>query len=264
MNATIEINDAGFRNELNRLNMMGLDMGRVLKVEGRRLFEDVMRQTYPKQQAQGSGAVKRDLRKLFFPVEPQAIQFGKRSVKKKSAADYVPLWTTTGGKLFGATLENFKPTLSQEGFAAIHKSQRNSRGRVNAVHAQKFTVATDKRTMVNRIIVKRSDFNRYQRTVLTHVGKLRSGFAHTLLRLGVSVPSWIQRNATPETGFVVDNLGTGATPSIVSGNTAAGASQMQGIVDRAVAGRVKAMQTNIARMMKFGKGDSGDFGYAKD
>ena len=53
--------------------------------------------------------------------------------------------------------------------------------------------------------------------------------------------------------------------SIVVGNTAAGAEpRLGGIVQRAMAGRLKAISRNVRRMIKHGTGMSGDYGYATD
>ncbi|NBR87388.1 MAG: hypothetical protein EB141_13345 [Verrucomicrobia bacterium] len=261
MQVTVE--DIGFRDKLNQLAARGLEAGRVLRVEGRRVLQEVMRHTYPESRQQGENKVRGDLAKVFLPVGPESVTMGRRS-QKKSAADYVPLWTVKTGKLYATAHANFKPDASESEMSAIHKSKRNSRGSVRNF-APKLAAATPKRTMVNRIVVRRTTFNRYQRAVLTHVGKLRAGWAKGLQACGVTPPNWILRNATPDAGYVIDKLGKGDAPSLTVANTSAGAASMlHGFLTRALNARRMAIGENLKRMLKHGPGASGDYGYAKE
>ena len=260
MNVTID--DVGFRDKLNQLAARGLDTGRVLAVEGRKLLEEVIRQTYPSNQAQGKARVNADLAKVFAPVDAAAIRMARRN-QKKSAADYLPLWTAKGGKLFATSHENFQPDLTADGMDAVMSQRRNARGRVNSFKPRT-TAATGKRTMINRIVVRQPEFNRFKRMKLSHVGKLRAGWGHALKSLGASLPEWVTRNLTPDTGYVVNNTGHGASPGLTVANTAAGArTNCLGILQRAMNARRMAIGENIKRMLKFGPGASGDYGYAQ-
>lgn len=252
------------------LQKLGLSGHRILRVETRRILQSVMKQTYPKTSSQGAGAVRRDLRKVFMPVEPRVLQFGNRQVKSSikggASLDYVPLWTTSGGVLVACKRENFKPFATAETMAEIHKRARGKSGRVSGFGGAVSAIQRGKLNFINRIVVKRAEFNRYQREVVRHVGKLRSGFARALQAVGGRVPAWVARHAQGEggpTGFVkVSNAG-GFKNSITIGNTAAGARpRIGGILQRVVAGRVKAIGKNIRRMMKHGPGKSNDYGYA--
>ncbi|NDA68664.1 MAG: hypothetical protein EBY09_18865 [Verrucomicrobia bacterium] len=263
MSATVTIEDIGFRDKLNQLAARGLDAGRVLKVEARRLLAEVVRQTPPASQGQGRAAVNRDLAKVFAPVGPAEITLAKRT-QRKSAADYLPLWTSRGGKLYAVTHENFQPNLSADAMAKTLDHKRDSRGQVRTF-SPRLVAQTRKRTMVNRIVVKRTEFNRFKRLKLSHVGKLRSGWGHALQSLGASLPDWVTRNLKPETGFVVNNLGQGQSPSLTAGNTSAGArTNCLGILKRAINARRMAIGENLKRMLKHGPGASGDYGYAKE
>lgn len=260
MSATVQVDDLYFRDKLNQLSSMGLETGRVLRVESRKLLQDIIKNMPPNDRRQGEAAVRVDLLKLFFPVESHAIAFARRS-QKKAVADYVPLWTTGGGHLFACAHANFKPDLDAGGMAQIHAVSKNDKGRVRG-GGRMFTKATPKRTMINRIVVKRAAFNAYAREVATHVGRLKGGFTVALLSVGGTQPSWVTRNAKPSEGFVVNNLGRGASPSITIGNTSQGANRLtRQTVEKAMGWRVKSIAENIKRMLKFGPGAASDYGY---
>lgn len=268
MSATVDIRP--FNRRLYDLQKLGLSGSSILRVESRKLIQSVMRQTHPKTASQGAGAVRRDLRKIFMPVEPGAIKFGNRQVKASIKGgghlDYVPLWTTSGGVLVACTRENYKPFATAETMSEIHRKARGKNGRVSGFGGAVSAIQRGKLNFINRVVVKRAEFNRYQREVVRHVGKLRSGFARAYQAVGGSVPGWVARHAQGDsgpTGFVrIQNAG-GFKNSITIGNTAAGAEpRLGGIVRRALAGRVKAIGTNIRRMVKHGAGKLGDYGYA--
>lgn len=259
MTPTVQIDDLQLRNRLNQLAGFGLQTGRVLRVESRRLLQDIIKELPPKQRRQGESAIKLDLLKVFFPVDSHAITFARRA-QKKAVADYVPLWTDAG-RLFACTHANFKPDLDANGMAAIHRQKRNAIGRVSG-GGRMFIKAGPKRTMVNRIVVKRTEFNRYAREAATHVGKLKAGFAIALTSVGGSQPEWVMRNAQPTEGFVVNDLQNGPSPSITVGNTSAGANRITAsVVQKAVERRIKSIGENVKRMALHGPGASGDYGY---
>lgn len=268
MSLSITINDAGLRHELNRLNQMGLSMGRVLKVETRRLLKDIVRLTHPQNKAQGETAVSRDMRRIFMPLDPGqmklATRLNKRGGQVVAAVDYVPLWTKNG-KVFGTPRENFKPDMTEEEMRVVHQSKRVN-GKVRGQGHAKAQLITNRLTVFNRIIVKRAPFKRYQREVLSHVGKMRAGFAQGLKALGESVPGWVDRNIWPAVGYTIANLNDGnAKPGITVSNHSPGVVEKMGeTVQLAVNARAMAIEKNIARMVKHGAGKSGDYGYATE
>ena len=260
MSANVQIDDVRMRDALNRLASLGLDTGRVLRVESRRILESIIKQSPPPEQALGASAVKSDLRKVFLPVEGSII----RKARKTESGGFQILWATDSGQLFATRQEMFKPDAGPSELAAIHAAHRKNNGRVSGLGPR---VKKQGATMnvFNRYVVPRAAFNRYQREKLAHVGKLRSGFGHAAQKVGALLPSWVRRNLTPDTGYVHDNLGQGESPSLIAGNTAPGSSsRLAGIVNRAVNARVKAIAKNVARMIKHGRGASGDYGYAQE
>lgn len=263
MSATVDM--TGFNAKIGELQGFGLSTGRILKVESRKLLQSVMSQTHPKQKAQGENAVRRDLLKVFAPVSDKVAN--DATPMHGTAEGFTKLWVADNGKkVIAVKTPNFKPSASLESLAAIHKATRGNDGRV---HGTGFGVRREVRgklNFINRVVIRESTFEAYQKKVLTHVGKLKSGFARALAAVGGSAgQAWIKRHAQGAqgpTGFVQMNL-QGEKPSITIGNTAAGAEpRLGGIVQRALAGRVKAITTNIRRMVKYGPGKAGDYGYA--
>lgn len=258
MSATVEIDDVRLRDSLNQLAALGLETGRVLRVEGRRILETIIRQTPPPNQAVGRGAVEGDLRRVFMPVESSIL----RKVKAKGSGEFQILWATQSGHVFGVRNEFFKPEANVSDLAALHAKHRKQNGRVAGL-GPRVKKHGGQLNVFNRYVVPRQVFNRYLRQQLSHVGKLRSGFGHAAQKVGSNLPSWVRRNLTPDTGYVVDRLQKGESPSIVAGNTAPGAeARLAGIVQRAINTRAKAIAANVARMIKHGPGASGDYGYA--
>ncbi len=258
MSVTVDMTK--FNAKIGELQGFGLSTGRILKVEGRRFVESVIKQSHPKSEAQGRNAVLRDLRRVFFPVSAKLIA-GAVAVK-----DYFRLWTESGGnKVVGVVRRDFRPQITLEAMKAIHARRRDKRGRVSGSDLTLRQAVRGKLNLIKRIVVPDDTFKAYAKEVAAHVGRLRSGFAHAAIKLGGSLNTrWIARHltASKRTGFVQMNL-KGEKPSVLIGNTAAGAEpRLGGIVQRALAGRVKAMTTNIRRMVKYGPGNAGDYGYA--
>ncbi len=260
MSATVEIDDVRMRDALNRLVSLGLDTGRVLRVESRRILESIIKQSPPPDRSIGEAAVKTDLRRVFVPIEASIL----RKARKNSQGGFEILWATASGQLFSVRPEHLKAQAGQSDMAAIHAQHRKENGKVSGL-GPRVKKHGGNLNVFNRYAVPRAVFNRYQRERVKHVGKLRAGFAHAAQQVGASLPHWVRRNMTPDTGYVRDNLTAGDSPSIVAGNTAPGsASRLAGIVKRAVNARVKAIAANVARMIKHGSGKSGDYGYASE
>ena len=263
MSTTVDM--TGFTQRMNQLQGFGMSGGRILRVESKRLLQSVMSQTHPKKAAQGVSAVKRDLLKVFFPVADR-IASGATPMTGANSG-FVKLWVEDDGKkVVAVKTSNFKPNASVESLVAIHKATRGADGRVGGTGLIVRREVRGKLNSINRVVVRQGVFDAYEKAVTAHVGKLRSGFARALIALGGNVPNWVKRHAdgtSGVTGFVRDDLGPGPKPSITIGNTAAGAEpRLGGIVKRALAGRTKAIATNIRRMIKHGAGKSGDYGYA--
>lgn len=262
MSVTVDM--TAFSQKLNELQGFGLSGGRILRVESRKMLQSVMRQSHPQNKAQGDGAVRRDLLKVFFPIEDATMDGATPMTGQHSG--FIKLWVTDAGKkVISVKRENFKPSATMEQMEQWHRATRGDNGRVRGTGFGIRTEVRGKLNFINRIVVRESIFEAYQSKELSHVGKLRSGFGHGLAAMGGSVPGWVKKHLKmgEVTGFVRQALQPGPKPSVTFGNTAAGAAPRLGdIVKRALASRVKAMTTNIRRMIKYGPGKAGDYGYA--
>ena len=253
MSATVQIDDVQLRARLNQLAGFGLDMGRVLKVESRRLMEVLIRKTPPPIEAKGRDHVNADLRKVFFPLADQAV------AKAQASGDHVRLWANPSGEVFAAKPENFTPNAD---LRAEHQKRRVN-GRVKSGRAA-FAKEGPKFNVIQRRIVPKSRFEAYRREVLTHVGTMRSGWAYAAQAVGARLPQWVRRNMKPENGFVIDHINSKMAPSLTVGNTTPGVEKFMGQTLRAaIRSRVGSIGQNIKRMLKYGPGASGDYGYAR-
>lgn len=269
----LTIDDARFAEALNNLSDFIGDSGKVVQIEGRALLKEVFRQTPPPNQLQGREKVKSDLRKVFMPLDSTDFSAAKRAHKAKLRAakrirknveddNLRELWVTRGGVVFYTDAANFKPDASIEELKKIHQSKRNQYGRVSGV-GQRVVKRSPKEAYINRVAIKRSLFNKYQRQVLQKVGTMRSGFAPALQKLSVSVPGWVSRAFKTSHGAAVANF-SGPNAFIEFKNTTPGVVREVGRAFKtAMENRAHKMAVNLRRMIKYGPGKSGDYGYGR-
>lgn len=274
MNATVTIEDVRMRDALNRLAALGLDTGRVLRVEGRKLLKEIIKRTPPDDRAQGENAIKQDIfggRKVNLGHGNRITTIGifyvigenPRATRKKNG-DVMLFASNDGSEIFGTESNHYRPNASIQEMAEVHQAARSrATGRVSI--AGSMTRAVGRWRFVDRMTVKRSAANRYFRHVKKSVGKMKGGWGQAAQAVGISLPSWVSRHASTANGFVIDLLGKGDSPSLTVGNTTNGVrKKTMSAVSRALHNRVVSIRQNVARMIKHGAGKSGDYGYAKD
>lgn len=257
------VDDSRYKAVVNELALRIGDSGRVLQVEGRKLLEFIQDATPPRNYQQGKIRVQADLRKVFYAVNGEHSTLTRKNLKK-SNGEMVTLYFTKSGQAFSAKRENVKLGASVAEMAQIHQSHRGQRGRVGGT-GNRITKdpGNARNNIVNRTVVRRPDFRRYEREVLSHVGKMRGGWGPGMMATGASVPGWVRKHVTPENGRVVNGL-KAKNPFIEVSNTTPGvATEMGEALNRAYRAREKAIATNLLRMAKHGAGASGDYGYAK-
>lgn len=257
------VDDHRYREQINALVARVGDGGRVLKVEGRKLLEFIQGATPPRNFQQGKLRVQGDLRRVFYALDTEGARATRKSLKK-STGENVTLYFTKSGQAFSAKRENVKLGASMAEMAGIHQSHRGPRGRVGGT-GNRITKdpANPKNNLVNRTVVRRTDFRRYERDVITHVGKMRGGWGPGMMAVGGSVPSWVRRHVTPENGRVVNGLASKNAFIEVTNTTPGVATEMGDALTRAYRAREKAIAANLMRMAKHGAGAAGDYGYAK-
>lgn len=261
--ARIEVDDVRYRAMINDLVSRIGDSGRVLRVEGRKLLEFIQGATPPRNYQQGKTRVQADLRKVFFPLDTEDARSTKRSLKK-SDGTMVELYFTKAGQCFSAKREDVKLKASNAEMAQIHQSLRGPRGRVSGRGNRiEKDPRNAKNNIINRTIVSRMNFRRYQSEILKHVGKMRGGWGPGMMALGGKVPGWVSKNSASENGRVINGLSSKNAYIIVSNTTPGVATEMGEALRRAIASRARAIAKNLLRMAKHGPGKSGDYGYAK-
>jgi hypothetical protein len=145
-----------------------------VKIAGRQLFQELMRITAPKTQAQGRKAVARDISRAMWAIDPDKIHNKVlRQAVQDQEYDVVEAFLASirnkGGFLSNYRLEHFNPQL--------HQSRRDKRGRV--------------RRSQRVIVLERPQHAKYVRDVQGHVGSVKYAWGKGASFLGASVPSWI-------------------------------------------------------------------------
>ena len=272
MSATVKVDDVKMRDALNSLVDLGLDTGRVLKVEARRLLKEVIKRTPPDDRAQGENAIKEDI------FGGRRVNLGRGNViktigifwiigdasKPQFRNDGVAQFFTNQGEVIGTEQRFYRPNASVEEMQRVHEAARSSAtGRVSI--AGSMTHSVGRWRFVDRMSVKKSTANRYFRFIKQHVGKMKGGWAVAAKSLGVNVSAWIDRHAGSQNGYVNQSLGKTDSPFITIGNTSRGVEKkMASAVKRALHNRAESIKLNVARMIKHGRGASGDYGYASE
>ena len=231
MSATVEIDDVRMRDALNRLVSLGLDTGRVLRVEGRKLLKEIIKRTPPDDRAQGENAIKEDIfggRKVSLGRGNKVTTIGifyiigenPRATRKKGG-DIMLFASKDGSEIFGTEANHYKPNATIQEMDEVHQAARSrATGRVSIAGSMTRTVGRWR--FVDRMTVKRSTANRYFRHVKQRVGKMKGGWGMAAQAVGITLPSWVSRHATVSNGYVIDRLGNGDSPSLTVANTTNG------------------------------------------
>lgn len=261
----------------------------VIYTQGRLFVQDAIRLTPPFgraaftesfriQRVVGENAVRRDVRKVFKPIEelpvianPQNEQLGlaialaagvtgtrvnaitrnRNSVQldPKNGKQTVIRTKTSMHKVLrraGASLSTLQKLLDRAGLTykvaetvdpSLHKSARNYRGRV--------------RKVAPTYLTKTSSLNRYEREVVGHVGKTKSGWMKAAEALKVAVPAWIGRHAGKVTGLFLDETEK-TKASITIGNLVTYSNSFfeLRIIQSALARRVQAMHQHANHVIR--------------
>ena len=284
--STLQVDDTVFRDRLNALAMHVGDAGKVLKQEAKMLMREIIARTPPQggtsrvsryetidvnARRQGELAIAKDLKSVFEVMSDANyakwlnIARLKRLQRSKSGARFkfnyiMPSGTTDRTKaivdveLYGETLEQMREH---------HQSLRSpSTGRT----LQKFRNRRDplgRNKRIEIMYVSRSMYEKYRAQVWKYVGKQKGGWGVGAQLLGIRLPGWIMRHANGVNGYVLSNLDDKTSPSITIGNKTPGVIRnCERIVNYALQNRARFMERNLARLIKYGSGKTGNSGYA--
>lgn len=196
-----------------------------------------MKLLYPKTQAQGRLAVKRDINRAANPLDPNKFTDDrlKKLIRKEDTVALSAI-AAKNPKMFGASeVVRFVPS--------IHERARRSRGRVPRNFKGK---------RVTGITRQRRHIRNHQKKV----GLVKSGYALGIMRLGGKVPGWLARKAT-STGRFSNKSMDKRYPRIESTNMVSYASTYEKTVRFADAADTRAMKSHIRRLLRIAAKNNG-------
>lgn len=206
-----------------------LELRDVVRTSARQLAQQLMRYTPPKSQAQGRAAVKRDIGRAAWLLDPAKIQ-NKRLAQLVSDEDFDAVQAFMShvktGILAGIRLKRFDPFL--------HSSVRDSRGRV--------------RRSQHVAVLERRPLKAYIKMILGHVGSTKYLWGTVVARFGASVPQWILRHSSIH-GEIEEDISPN-NPSLTMTNRGPGIGSLStSQVQAAVNARTGAMTRDIDQIL---------------
>ena len=272
MSVSVQIDDVRMRDALNRLASLGLDGGRILRVEGRKLIREIVALTPPSggksrvsqfatidvnARKQGELAVSKDLANIFDVLSDSTHDYVKRT-NKAQFPRAISIWQSGSNKRV-IDIDHLGTSIDE--MRAFHQRLRSKATGRTPILRRHREDGLGRWKSYERMVVSKSMLARYKREVHGQVGKLKGGWAAAAAALDVRLPAWVSRHSS---GNCTAQLGRGDSPFIYATNNQKGsASKTKSIVAWAMRKRASAIRTNVARMIKHGAGKSGDYGYAE-
>lgn len=226
------------------LASQGGDVEAIFRDEARLFLAQVIRLTPPKTKQQGEDAIKRDLMKIFTPVNEDflddlIIEHGHNNIdawiessidgtRKHIQFDYA---SNTGGEM-----------------ADFHQRNRDNRGRTRNLKR----MASG---WYSPFAVSFENFAAYRDKVLKRVGLRKSGWAKSLIGLAGKVTGWINRHVSEGKAPGELHLTVGEKPSMTMINRAPGIGNDLRIVRNALRIRNEAIGKRLRLILS---------GYSKD
>lgn len=213
---------------------LGIEGPRAVQTAARQLFEELLRITAPKTQAQGRKAVARDISRAMWAIDPAKIHNAiLRQAVEDGEFDVVMAFLNNlrkvgrGGLLSRYRLEHFNPSL--------HQSVRDRRGRV--------------RRSRGIIVLERSKHSRYVKEIQGHVGATKYAWGVGAQRMGATIPGWILKHHAG-LGVLEDNLANREDPSVAMTNKGPGIGGLEtSMIQRAVHKREVAMNRDVDQVL---------------
>ena len=216
---------------------------KILANEVSLFLREVIRKTAPDNKKQGEDAVRRDLRKVFTPVQQGFLdrigsEYGTREINTW-------ITTKTGDKHMNLVWNILDA--NGDGMAKFHRGHRNTRGRI-PVNFKGNDMSSEKWNA--RYVVTKEDYAAYRDKVLARVGLVKSGWMKSLTAAdatrAASMPDYIRRHGD-RMGSVQNNLHDTSKPFIAMGNHGPGIQQTAHFVAQAVKTREVALGRRLRR-----------------
>ncbi len=106
--------------------------------------------------------------------------------------EYVRLFATKDGKVYGCDTRYYQPNASIDDMFAYHQSKRLKNGKVSEAGGRTRDVGRWK--FIEQMVVSVTAWKRYQKWICARVGMLPGGFNAAAAKLGISLPAWIKRH----------------------------------------------------------------------
>ena len=158
---------------LSFIRHQGIEFREGLRIQGRLLAEQIIKFTPPKNRAQGNNAVRRDIGRVFNPLNPNKLTKISRLIRSRdNAALQRFIDGLKDGPLKGKKVISFSPS--------VHRNMQKSRGRVQ--------------TASSFVTPDFDEVKAYIKKIQKNVGQAKGGWAASVNGLGGSVSSWIDRH----------------------------------------------------------------------
>lgn len=227
------------------------DAATVLEDEFRLWMKQVTRLTPPRgfgtdAKKQGEDAIKRDLSKIFTPVNEELLN----DIGSQFGVDGIDQWITgSKGDKLHLVWDKIDPT--GKGIQDFHRAHQDNRGRVRK--GLKGTAVNVWRALY---VVSFADFAAYLNKILSHVGRRKAPWAMAYSRLGGAVQNWIARHfGASVDGAFLNDISNQTNPSITAWNWAPGIRDDERILRDSKRIRTEAMKRRLTLILS---------GYSKD
>jgi hypothetical protein len=205
---------AKFRRQIRQLSAdSGKEAGQVMRMAMRSLVGTLSSWTPPRRLEQGEIAIRGDV---------------GRAVE------------TRPGYIYAAMLKSQKqldpaPARNMNELADIHRSARNSRGRVPKSHRARVIASIGMRENLVKQLV-------------AHIGRLKGGWNAAAKTFGVRVSSWVWRHGTKK-GSALDNIRPDGGGSLEATNSVPYVGRQRDMVRRAMKSAARNVETRLRKML---------------
>lgn len=220
------------------------DAQRFLRAETGQLAWEISRQLGPKTIAQGTKAIERDARKVFFPLAIPMSQVFTGTQKGQGEIRWL-FGSSSRDYLVGADADDVQLELNSTALAAIRRRERRDRGAIwrdiGSRKMNRFNISDRKQAhqhviKIERTVVRKSSFNAYIRALKEKVGLMRASFAYTAALFVPSkpIPAWVKKHFTTRAQgrAVLSYQLQGDVPNITFGSRAKGVASNPYIADK--------------------------------
>jgi hypothetical protein len=226
---------SGFSASMSRYVVdLKMSIPQVFKDQMRLFVKEIVAQTWPKTRKQGEDAVERDIRKAVKPLDKNAFNSIQNPRLKKALQNAAIEKDTDRLRMLFNRLGPRKNDVIVLFSPDMHKSQRNSRGRIAK--------------STGRVTFDTTAHAAYTKKVQGAVGWARAGWNAASARLGTVVAGWIKRHGT-NGGSQHGNPSDPVRPNLSMINDAVEIPGYQAQVERALMLREKKMTIDVERRL---------------